>query len=340
MTDKPRKVLITGANGFLGSYITRKLTASGRYELTCLVRQNGDLSLISDLKKDLDIVRGDIRDVSLMYDTVKGMDCIIHAAAEVSFTSGRKSLLSSAMDGTANLVNAALEANTPKFVHISSVAAIGRRKPVEEISERQMFAHSQYDTDYGLAKFLAEQEVWRANAEGLNTTILNPSMILGAGNWEKTSLRVISEIYGGLKFFPAGVTGWVDVRDVADAVIRAMAPDQNGKRYIISSQNLPYGEVFGLIADHLGVKKPGAAISRNLFIPVLVYDKLRSLFAGRKPLLSMATLRSTSAESYYQNTASVSDLGMNYIPVRNTIADTCLLFKQSFAAGQKYALFT
>lgn len=340
MTSPARKILITGANGFVGSYIARKLSGAEGYQITCLVRDHADLTLISDLLPRVNVIRGDIRDVSLMYDTVKSMDCIIHAAAEVSFSAGRKSLISSAMDGTANLVNAALEAGTSKFVHISSVAAIGRRKPEERISEKEIFTHSKYDTDYGLAKFLAEQEVWRGNAEGLNTTILNPSMIIGAGMWEKTSLRVFAEIFQGLGYYPAGVNGWVDVRDVAEAAVRAMDPALNSKRFIISSENYSYREVFGWIAEGLGVKKPSSAIKQGLFLLVLMVDRIKSIIKGRKPLLSLASLRSTSASSYFENDRSRSELGVDYIPVQESVSQACRMFLDTFPKGKKYAIYS
>lgn len=337
MTNLAKKILVTGANGFIGSYVARRLVSEG-HNAICLVRNGGDLSLISDLDHKISIVHGDIRDVPHMYELAADVDCIIHAAAEVSFSAGKTQLLSAAKDGTANMVNAALEAGIPKFVHISSVAAIGRRKPEEQISEKQIFSHSKYDTDYGLAKFLAEQEVWRAHAEGLNTTVINPSMVVGAGLWERTSIRIFAEIYRGLRFYPVGVTGWVDVRDVATAAFKALDPDLNGRRFIISSENLTYKEVFEAIANGLGVKVPSMAIRPGMFMPVVLFDRIKSALQGQKPLLGMASLRSTSACSYFENDLSVTDLHMKYRPVRESIQQACELFHSSFPKGKKYAV--
>ncbi len=181
MLSKTSKIFVTGSTGFLGSYIVRKLVSDGYIDIICLKRESSETELVDDIFERVHWVTGDILDIPLMEKLLEGVDCIIHAAAIVSHTANKKKMLQTAIDGTANLVNIALSGNVKKFIYISSIAAIGRGKPVEHITEKQIFSHSKYDTTYGLAKFLAEQEVWRGHAEGLNVTILNPSMILGPG---------------------------------------------------------------------------------------------------------------------------------------------------------------
>jgi dihydroflavonol-4-reductase len=329
------KILITGATGFLGSYILRKLSSEGYNNIVCIKRPDSSMEMTSGIA-DVDWVTGDIMDICFLDEIINGVDIIIHAAAIVTFDPGNfKKMITTAMDGTSNLVNAALDNQVSKFIHISSVAALGRRRKEETITENNIFSKSQYDTTYGLSKFLAEQEVWRGHAEGLNTTILNPSMVLGAGKWHDSSAQIYNRVYDGLKYYPTGSTGWVDVRDVATAVFQCLTSQYNGERYIISSENHTYQSIFEKIANRLHVYAPKQALRSRMGNLLWRLESIRSWLLHQKPVITRETVVSMSAESYYVNEKSVQELNLQYTTIEKTIEDSCKVFLSSYPNGKK-----
>lgn len=339
MFSTKSKIFITGATGFVGSYIVRKLLECGYENLYCLIRKASDRSLIADFFEQVVWLEGDILDMPLILEQTEGMEIVIHAAAQVTFgTKEKKKMIDTAMIGTANLVNASLDNDVKKFIHISSIAAIGRKKKVEHIDEKLLFSHSEFDTTYGLSKFLAEQEVWRGHAEGLSTIILNPSMILGAGNWEESSTQLYKKIYEGLQYYPSGINGWVDVKDVANAVALSINSHLDGKRFIISAENLSYKSVFEKIAANLNVNGPSKGMSNFWAAVIWRVESIRSFLMGTKPIITKETIKSTSVSSYYDNTSSKTYLGLTYTPIDETIAESCTTFLSTFPKGQKWGI--
>lgn len=339
MLDKNSRILLTGATGFLGSYILRSLVSEGYNNLVCLSREKTALLQGDSDHTSVNWLYGDISDILFLDRALEGIECIIHCAAIVSFDiHQKKSLLKIPVEGTANLVNIALDKKAKFFLHISSVAALGRKKPEESITEKSVFSNSSYDTTYGLSKFLAEQEVWRGHAEGLNVAILNPSIILGSGNWHQSSPQIFRKVYSGLSYYPIGSTGWVDVRDVASAVLKILDLQPNGERFIVSSQNMSYRQVFEKIAGHLNVKPPRHPLQTRFGAWKWRLESLKSLLFSVESQLTKETYQSTSAVSNYQNDKSISALGLVYIPLEKTIAQTCELFLESYPYGRAVKL--
>jgi nucleoside-diphosphate-sugar epimerase len=178
------KVLITGGTGFLGAYIIQELVEKG-YTVRALRRTDKQPFFIpSHIFNKVEWVTGDILDVMSLSDAMEGMDTVIHAAAKVSFLPKEKAeLYKINIEGTANVVNMALEKNIRRFVHISSVAAIGRTAKEEVVTEEKKWVQSRMNTYYAISKHYAEMEVWRGMGEGLDVIVVNPTTILGYGDW-------------------------------------------------------------------------------------------------------------------------------------------------------------
>jgi nucleoside-diphosphate-sugar epimerase len=339
MISKENKIFVTGATGFVGSYIVRKLIKEGFSNITCLKRQVSSMDLVSDVVDHIHWVEGDILDLSFLEEALVSFDLIIHAAADVTFSlKNKKKVIETALTGTANLVNAALFCQVPKFIHISSIAAIGRKKLVDHIDEKDLFSHSPYDTTYGLSKFLAEQEVWRGHAEGLHVTVLCPSMVLGAGDFTSSSPKLFTKISKGLRFYPLGTNGWVDVRDVATAVYMVAVDNHDGQRYIISAQNLKYQDVFNQIAIKMNVARPSQPITNlrgNIFWRL---EAIKSWIMGSEPVFTKETFMSTSVTAIYDNSKSAKELGINYTNIDQTITDTVQSFLDAKKLGKDFAI--
>ncbi len=331
--SKDSKIFLTGASGFVGNHVLRLLVDNDFTDITCLKRPQSDLSYLGEACINIcNWVEGDLLDQALLEDCLSGQEVIINIAADVTFDlRHKKKLLRNARDTTSNLVNAGLYNRVGKLIHISSVAALGRRKKSETIDENNIFSHSQYDTTYGLAKFLSEMEIWRGHTEGLPATVLCPSMILGSGNFEKSSINIFKNIYEGQRFFPTGTTGWVSVEDVAFAVLKCLTGNFSGERFIISAENLAYKDIFGRIASSLKVKRPGIALSPLLGMILWRIEKFKSTFSDSPPLLTKETLQSTSVDSLYDNSKSIKLLGMQYSDMDKTIIESSMKFLQKYA---------
>jgi nucleoside-diphosphate-sugar epimerase len=334
------KIFITGSTGFIGSYILRQLLAEGYENITCLKRSSSNELLLGPEKDKVRWVEGDILDLPFLMDALADIECIIHAAAMVSYDPNKtEKILMTSVDGTSNLVNIALDSKVKKFIYISSISAIGRKKPVEHINEMMMFSQSKYDTTYGLSKFLGEQEVWRGHAEGLNVTILNPSTVLGPGKWMNSSSKIFTRLYKGMNYFPIGSTGFVDVRDVAEAAILSLNEIHNGERFIISAENWSYEKLFNNIAEKLNVKRPNKPLSPYIAGIVWRIESILSFFTKKSPIITRERALSTSVNSTYDHAKSVNKLGMNYRDINQSILETSQKFIETYPAGKEYATF-
>src|SRR5918998_1625419 len=172
-------VLVTGGTGFLGTYIIKHLI---EYHIPVrAIRRSAKIPFFipESIWEKVEWVEGDVLDVVSLHDAMQGVEGVIHAAAVVSFSRHNRPLMyQTNIQGTDNVVNVALENNITRFVHVSSVAALGRTAHNEEVTEEKKWQPSGTNTHYAITKHQAELEVWRAFAEGLAGVIINPSTIL------------------------------------------------------------------------------------------------------------------------------------------------------------------
>jgi nucleoside-diphosphate-sugar epimerase len=135
------------------------------------------------------------------------------------------------------------------------LAALGKEKNHVKLDESNVWLQNQFSTSYGLSKYLGELEVWRGAAEGLNVSVILPSVILGIGDWHRSSLQMVDRIANHSPWYPGGQTGFVDARDVANFTGLILEKGMIGDRWILNGANLSYKEIFGKIAGQLGLKK-------------------------------------------------------------------------------------
>ncbi len=325
---KQSKVIVTGGSGFIGSYIVRNLLQQGYNDILCFKRPTSDLALLGEAAQSARWQDVDLLDVCTLQDHLKDAQVIIHAAALVSFAPADKAeLLKFNVQGTANLVNVALDCDIKKFIHISSIASLSRSADQSLITESTETDGVKVLSPYAISKYKSEIEVWRAGGEGLPIAILNPSVVVGSGFWSRGSASFFRQVLGGMPFYPQGSTGFVDVRDVAKAVILLLESDIEQQRFLISSENRSYLDVLSQIAWQLDVKPP--SIRLNPFLNELAFmaSKIGSLFSSDAKVITRGSLRNASKNYLFDNRKSVAKLGMRYIPIEQTIAATCQQLK-------------
>lgn len=327
------KVLLTGATGFLGAHlaidllqretpviaIKRENSSLKEFEQICKFRGVGE-----HLLTHLEWVECDILDTVSLLKAMKGVEKVYHTAAIVSFWHKHfDNMMQTNVEGTANVVNCALEAGVKKICHASSIAALGREKSGDIIDEESEWRDSKFNTQYAISKYLAEMEVWRGTEEGLDAVIVNPGIILGEGKWDKGSCRLIDTAYKGLKFYTDGKNGYVDVRDVSRAMIQLMESDVNNQRYVLVSDNLTFKDFFIKLTTQLGKSAPYIKVGKVLAQIARILYWGKSLLNGKEPLVTKETARNSQEQFTYKSDKIKRDLAFEFTPMDDTIARTC-----------------
>ncbi|MCB0397781.1 MAG: NAD-dependent epimerase/dehydratase family protein, partial [Flavobacteriales bacterium] len=334
--------LVTGGTGLLGSHLIYDLVRKGE-KVRALRRPGSDISLTRDvfsyycqdseaLFSEIEWVEGDVLDIFSLQDALIGVNQVYHCAALVSFNpSTRRKMLQVNVEGTANVVNLSLEAGIEKLGYVSSIAALGRANADGDVvTEKTEWRPSSDNSLYSVSKYYGEREVWRGIAEGLNAYIINPSVIIGPGNWKRGSASMFYKVWEGLGYYTSGINGFVDVRDVSASMIRLMQSEVENERFIISSENCPYKLVFEWIAEVLGKSK--ASIEAGYIISEMAwrFESARALLTGVKPLITKETARMAHRQYFYSNEKIVQAVGIEFIPVEQAVKDTAEIFLRSF----------
>jgi nucleoside-diphosphate-sugar epimerase len=324
-------ILITGCNGLIGSFITRNLL-SKKYYIRALKRPSGDLSLIGDVVNKIDWVEGDVTDINILEKSLKGIETVIHCAALVSFSSqDRKKLFKINAEGTANIINASLNRGVKEFIHISSVAALGRKKNLTHINENSVWENSDYNTNYAISKYQAELEAWRGMEEGLNVTVLNPSVVLGPGDWEKGSTKIFQYVWNQGKFYSEKKLNFVDVRDISDVVEQLVANEKAyGKRFILNGGQISYKDFFDKVANNFNKKAP--YIKAKPWLGELAWrlGALKTFFTGKPSLITKETVKLSQQNFSYDNSKICDFLNFHFRTADETINWVCRELRKKY----------
>ncbi len=298
------------------------------------------MDLVSDIHSDIEWVDCDILDIIGLEDAMEGIQQVYHSAAIVSFLPSERAYMRQVnVEGTSNVVNLSLSQGVEKLLHVSSIAAIGRRKQGVTISENSNWERSPFNSKYAISKRMAELEVWRGVAEGLHANIINPSMILGAGRWNDGPQKFFKVVWDEIAYFPRGTNGFVDVRDVVRMMVQLMEEDISGERVIASANSLPYQELMSLIARHLNKKPPAKPLSPLLTHLLWRMEWLKSKLSGQAPNVTKETALHTSRTFYYDHSKSKELLDFEYLPIEKTIADIAPAFLEASQHNFESRLF-
>lgn len=328
--------MVTGATGFLGSYIVKDLLQQG-FHVIGLYRNEHHIPLqllkpVPGSNNSITWLQGDILDIYSLQDAIAQVDYVVHAAAKVSFAKkDKRSLYKTNIDGTCNVVNICLEKNVQRFVYISSVAALGRTSETKLITENTKWVADKANTHYAISKFKAEIEVWRAFAEGLPGVILNPTTILGFGNWEHSSNRIFKQVHKGFDWYTTGGNGFTGVEDVAHAVSLVLNSTINHERFIINTSNWPYKKLQDTIAIAFGKSVPTKKATLPILWAALVAEKIKSLFTGHTAFLTSETIKVAMGTSLYSSENLLNALpGFQYKPLELAIEEAVQQYKKSY----------
>ncbi|MDP1811104.1 MAG: NAD-dependent epimerase/dehydratase family protein [Sediminibacterium sp.] len=321
-------ILVTGAGGLVGSHLVKQLVSEGN-RVRAIYRSAIPLPEVAGT---VEWVKGDILDVVSLEEAMKGIQQVYHCAAIVTFNPKKKALLHQTnVEGTANVVNACLNEGISKLLFVSSVAALGRIREDIPIDEKMNWSEETSNSEYGKSKYFAEMEVWRGIGEGLNAVIVNPVIILGAGDWTKGSSEIFKSAYDEFPWYTEGISGFVDVIDVVRAMILLMGSNCTAERYILSAEDLPFREVFTRIAINFGKKPPNRKVTPLIAALVWRIEAVKARFTGKDPLLTRETARTAAAKVHFDNNKfKLFFVNFKYTPVTVSLKRICQELKNRY----------
>jgi nucleoside-diphosphate-sugar epimerase len=318
-------ILITGGTGLVGTHLIKELFSRG-IKPRALYRTH-----IPEVVKDkADWIVGDILDVVGLEEALHGIQQVYHVAGFVSFSPKHQAAMHKInIEGTANVVNACLDAGVYKLVHVSSVAALGRLRADAPIDESKQWTEETSNSEYGRTKYLGELEVWRGISEGLQAAIVNPTIVIGEhGDWTKGSMNIFRNIHKGFKWFTTGSTGFVDADDVAKAMITIMESDVTAQRYVISGDNVTYQNLFNMAADAFGVKRPATRVTPLISAIVWRFEKIKSFITGADPLITKESANTGMAVVTFNNKKFLEAFpNFRYTPISVSVKRICASLK-------------
>lgn len=323
-------ILVTGGTGLVGAHLLFDLLQ--KEDKVCAIkRSHSSLKQLEQIfsfytsspqnfLSKIEWIEAELLDYFSLEEALKGISKVFHCAAMVSFKKkDKQKMLTANIEGTKNLVNACLHHNIEKLVHVSSIAALGRAEKGESANEKTPWKDGDKDSPYSISKYQSEMEVWRGIAEGLNAVIVNPSVILGPGDWSKGSPSFFRMMAKGIKFYSHGMNGYVYVRDVSRAMIILMDSEISGERFVLNGEDLTYLEFFNMMAKSLNVPFP--SIEAKAWMMNLAWRGayIKGLFTGKTPELTKSTARSFMSSYSYSSEKIEKSIGFEFTAMQKAI---------------------
>jgi dihydroflavonol-4-reductase len=317
MTAAPK--LVIGANGFLGSHVTRQLVGEGA-EVRVMVRPEADTRTIDDLH--VNRFHGDVFDSATLRTAMDGCDDVYYCVVDTrAWLRDPAPLFRTNVEGTRNALDVAKNAGLRRFVFTSSYATVGRRRGRVATEDDQIDRRGL--TPYVESRVQAEDLVLRyAKDLGLPAVAMCVSTTYGSGDWGRTphGAFIAAAVFGKLPFVMNGIClEVVGVDDAARALILAAERGRDGQRYLISEKLMALREVVLIAADEVGVQPPRRSISVPTLYGLGALGTLRARFTGKDAELSLASVRMMRAEAPVDHGKAVRELGWQPRPVEESI---------------------
>ncbi len=330
-------ILVTGGTGLVGAHLLYQLSMEDT-PIVAIHRSTSDLNAVkrvfsyytADFKPLFDKITwkvADVNDIPSLQKAFVGITQVYHSAAVISFNKKDDELLRKVnIEGTANMVNIAIDSNIKKFCFVSSVASIGKFKTQLEVTEENDWNSEDANNGYAISKFGAENEVWRGSQEGLDVIIVNPGVILGAGFWRNGSGKIFDSVYKGFKYYTEGITGYVGVQDVVEIMLVLMKSNLKNERYILVAENQSFKEVVFAIADEFKIQRPTIKITLILRELAWRIASIKALFTQKSAFISKESIRASNRLTYYSNKKITSSIDYKFASIEETIKKTCAYY--------------
>ena len=320
-------VAVTGASGLLGRHLVEKLVEEGE-QVIAIVRDPS-----TPFSETVIVRQADILDPFTIQAAVNGATTVIHAAAFVSFNPRRRrEIMEVNVIGTRNVVDVCLHQGIKNLIHISSVAALGR-KPGELVTEDQPWT-GQDASDYATSKYLAELEVFRGAEEGLIVGLVNPTVILSGTQAHRSSASLLDYVWEENKFYNDGTLNYVDARDVSEAVYKLVQLPRPNERFILCGGTIPYRDFFNKVATQWGKSPPMIRISSRWVYLFGMGEEVRSFLVGTEPRVTRQSAMLTVRNFTYDSTKAQRILGTRFRAIEETLVWCCAKYAQNVSRNK------
>ena len=330
-------ILVTGGTGLVGSHLLKQLI-KGEESIRAIYRDEKSLNKIrhffdlfevswSDVLKKVEWIKSDLLNRAVLEDAFIGVEYVYHCAAMVSFNKRDKNqMLKVNIEGTSNVVNLSLDYNIKKLCYVSSTAAIGNTTNGDFITEKIDWQNDVALSKYSISKYFAEMEVWRGSEEGLDVVIVNPSIIIGGGDWNSSSSNLFLKVWNGLRFYTLGVNGFVYINDVVKSMTELMNSDIKNERYLVIAENLTFQTLFNYISEYLNKPYPLILVRKWMTSVICNVEAIKSFLFKSNPLVTKESADSAMRITKYSNQKIKKDLQFEFTPIKIAVKETADLF--------------
>lgn len=323
-------VIVIGGTGLVGSHLLFKLTKTEKSIVATFQTE----SKIQRVKQLFDYYQSDeaevlwkkiiwkkvnVLDLFGLEELISENDEVYHCAALVSFhRKDFNNLMKINREGTTNVVNVSLDKNIKKLCYVSSTAAVSGGAE-NSVTENTKWKKNPETSSYSISKYGAEREIWRGIIEGLNAVMVNPCVILGAGNWSESSLTILGTIKKGLSFYPPGGNAVVDARDVVNVMQQLMKSDIEAERYLLIGENISFKDLFSKIALRMKKNPPKKAVdSFGLNFARYIF-RFIYFFSSKRSPITKETVNSALDTVVYSNEKCKKKLNYSFYTLDDTI---------------------
>ena len=309
------RALVTGATGCVGANVVAALLARG-YSVRAMRRDTSSLAALDDL--DAELITGDVLSPSSLVAALDGCEWVFHCAAISDYwRSSSEHMYLVNVQGTRNVLEAALEAGVRRFVYTSSIGALGVPPPGGLLDESSTLNVPAHRFRYGHSKHLAEQSVHDAIAEGLDATIVNLALVMGARDIHLIGGSTLREVKRGVSWFsPPGGANWIDAETAGLGHVLAAERGRPGERYLLGGENLSHREVLTTVADIVKGTRPRIVLPRPFMgFFALVTDAINAITPGT-PIISGEQMRLSGVDLYCNCQKAQQELGLPCVTFR------------------------
>lgn len=332
-------ILVTGATGLVGGNLLWQLLQQNE-RVAAIHRPTSDLKPLRTIfsfytpNPDEHLARidwriADVLDTDSLQCAMNKVSVVYHCAAVVSFGSCTDTLLETNVQGTKNVVEAALITGIKKLCFVSSIAACGKEIGTKKIDENSPWFEKSNRSLYSQSKYLSEQEVWRGIEKGLNAVIVNPGVILGVSGTNTGSSQLFSQVRKGLQFYTNGGSGYVDVQDVVKAMILLTNSDISSERYLLVGENCSNKNILNSMADGLDKPRPFICVGKHLFLVIGYLSEMIGRIFHFNPSIDRKMARTATNRQYYSSAKIEKAIGFQFKPIKKCIREICVFLQFS-----------
>ncbi|SMC88703.1 NAD-dependent epimerase/dehydratase family protein [Moheibacter sediminis] len=318
-------VLVTGATGLIGGYLLLELSKREN-KIKAMKRVNSSLDSIqklfeefSTLQKfnEIEWVETDLLDVPSLSDSLHGIQTIYHTAGCVGFDDREKEMIHQInVEGTENLINIAVSQNIEKFIYVSSISVLDKMPTENKIDETSKWDGEKDHSEYAISKKKGEMAVWRGSQEGLKVLVVYPSVVIGSLDGKRASEKIFELAAKKKMFATEGITGYIDVRDVAFCMAELVKQEKWNQSFIITSENKSFVEIMDFLRNKWDLTKI-SVLSESKLKFIRFISNFSRFFGGK--YMSKSNYNALTGEAAYSNQKIKNELGVEFIPIKESL---------------------